>query len=129
MGVFSAYGRCEETHVEVLSPDGDESWELQLETAHATFRFAIAGPRTLGEIVRFAEAEEPGWAELEVGSVDLAKVVLIRDREPGPARFRLKLLPERGFLDLYFADDQARHLVAAMRDACEDLAPEAPEAG
>lgn len=118
-------GRCDDLEIEVLSPDGDEGWELQLLTATATLRFEIAGPRTLSAILRFVESEEPAWEELEVGLVDRAKVEIVRDRESGTSRFWLRVTPDRGFLKLDFADDEARKLAAAVRDACRDLALEA----
>ena len=127
MGGLSGYGRCDDVEIEVISPDDDESWELQLSTAHAVFRFAIAGPEALGAIVRFLDAAGPGWAELEVGSMDRATVVFVHDPESGAPRFWFKALGDHGFLSLQFADDEARKLVAAIRDAHDDLVSLEPD--
>lgn len=122
VGGIAAYGRCDDIEIEVLSRDADDRLELQLLTVSATFRFVIAGPSMMGEMVRFLESQDSaGAAELEVGRMDRAAVEMGRDRSSGTARVWLRVCVDGGHLRLDFTDDKARGLIAAIRDADRDL--------
>jgi hypothetical protein len=118
---LAGYGRCDEIEIEVMSPDGEDGWELQLVTPDVDLRFTIAGPAVVTDLVRFLDAAGTGDAEFELGRIDRARVFVARDERSGAPRLRFTLRAEGGFVGLHFSDDRARKLIAALLDADAEL--------
>ncbi len=118
---LAAYGRSGNIEVEVHESIGDEeAWELSVDTPSVNLRVRMPSPEIVGQIVAFLDEDRAVWAEMEVGHIGGATVLLVCD-DPPTVRYWLKALPNIGFLELAFADDAAVDLRDAFRDAFRDL--------
>ena len=116
-----AYGTCGRTHVEVFreANDDKDAWELSVETPEANLRFSVLTAEVVVQMLAFFEEDLLEWAEIKVGTLSDADVLLVRDH-PAP-RVWLKVLPPAGLVCLEFADEAMKELHEAIRDACSDL--------